>query len=99
MPNDESTEGYSLVSPKAVNLRDYPALPVQSTSLITTFGGASKKCPYSRSVVISEVSLCITVGRDLASSEHGNSVVIRELSLYPQSLLAKLTVLLILVRT
>ena len=30
---------------------------LQSTSLITTLGGASKKCPYSRSVVIPEVSL------------------------------------------
>ena len=32
---------------------------VQSTSLITTFGGASKKCPYSRSVIIPEVSLYV----------------------------------------
>ena len=29
--------------------------PVQSTSPITTFGGASEKCPYSRSVLITEV--------------------------------------------
>ena len=35
-------------------------LHVQSTSLITTLGGASKKkCPYSRSVVIPEVSLYV----------------------------------------
>ena len=33
---------------------------VQSTSLITTLGGASEKCPYSRSVVISEVSLYVS---------------------------------------
>ena len=32
---------------------------IQSTSLITTLGGASKKCPYSRSVVIPEVSLYV----------------------------------------
>ena len=32
---------------------------LQSTSLITTLGGASKKCPYSRSVVIPEVSLYV----------------------------------------
>ena len=30
---------------------------VQSTSRITTLGGASEKCPYSRSAVIPEVSL------------------------------------------
>ena len=30
---------------------------VQSTLRITTLGGASAKCPYSRSVVIPEVSL------------------------------------------
>ena len=34
-------------------------LHVQSTSLITTLGGASKRCPYSRSVVIPEVSLYV----------------------------------------
>ena len=28
---------------------------IQSTLRITTFGGASEKCPYSRSVLISEV--------------------------------------------
>ena len=28
---------------------------LQSTSPITTFGGASEKCPYSRSVLITEV--------------------------------------------
>ena len=33
---------------------------VQSTSLITTLGGASEKCPYSRSVVIPEVSLYVS---------------------------------------
>ena len=33
---------------------------VQSTSLITTLGGASKRCPYSRSVVIPEVSLYVS---------------------------------------
>ena len=38
------------------------------------------KCPYTRSLII-----CITVGRDFGSG-HGNAVVIRELSLYPQSL-------------
>ena len=32
---------------------------VQSTSRITTLGGASKKCPYSRSVVIPEVSVYV----------------------------------------
>ena len=32
---------------------------VQSTSRITTLGGASKKCPYSRSVVMPEVSLYV----------------------------------------
>ena len=32
---------------------------IQSTSLITTLGGASEKCPYSRSVVIPEVSLYV----------------------------------------
>ena len=32
---------------------------VQSTSLITTLGGAPEKCPYSRSVVIPEVSLYV----------------------------------------
>ena len=45
------------------------------------------KCRYTRSLIIimyySGMGLC---------SGHGNSVVIRELSLYPQSLLAKLTV-------
>ena len=41
---------------------------VQSTSRIKTLGGASEKCPYSRSVVIPEVPLydCITVGWDFA---------------------------------
>ena len=39
---------------------------LQSTSRITTLGGASEKCPYSRSVVIPEVPLCITVGCDFA---------------------------------
>ena len=34
---------------------------VQSTSLITTLGGASEKCPYTRSLI-----LCITVGWDFA---------------------------------
>ena len=34
---------------------------VQSTSLITTLGGASEKCPYSRSVVIPEVPLHVYV--------------------------------------
>ena len=46
------------------------------------------KCPYTRSLIVimchSWMGLC---------SGHGNSVVIRELSLYPQLLLAKLTVL------
>ena len=32
---------------------------IQSTSLITTLGGASKKCPYSRSAIIPEVSLYV----------------------------------------
>ena len=41
---------------------EYSELP-----LITTLGGgASKKCPYSRIVVIPEVSLCITVEKDFA---------------------------------
>ena len=35
------------------------AREIQSTSLITTLGGASKRCPYSRSVVIPEVSLYV----------------------------------------
>ena len=65
-------------------------LTVQSTLLITTLGGASKRCPYSRSVGIPEVSL-YSSGMGLCSG-HGNSVVVRELSLYSQSLLAKLTV-------
>ena len=41
---------------------------VQSTLRITTLGGASEKCPYSRSVVIPEVPSydCITVGWDFA---------------------------------
>ena len=47
---------------------------------------SSAKCPYTRSLII-----CITVRWEFFSG-HGNSVVIRELSLYPQSLLAKLTV-------
>ena len=64
---------------------------VQSTSLITTTGGASEKCPYSRSVVIPEVSLLCYSWMGLCSG-HEISVVIRELSLHPQSLLAKLTV-------
>ena len=68
---------------------------VQSTSLTTTLGGASEKCPYSRSVVIPEVSLHVYVsqldGTSLCSG-YENDVVIRELSLYPQSFLAKLTV-------
>ena len=34
----------------------YNHIHIQSTSLITTLGGASKRCPYSRSVVIPEVS-------------------------------------------
>ena len=33
---------------------------IQSTSLITTLGGASEKCPYSRSVVIPKVSLYVS---------------------------------------
>ena len=97
-------------------------LLVQSTLRITTFGRASEKCPYSRSVVIpgslivqstlrittfgrasekcrytrkSHYNICIQVNG--LCSGHGNSVVIRELSLYPQPLLAKLTVCLILV--
>ena len=43
------------------------------------------KCRYTRSLIMysSGMGLC---------SGHGNFVVIRELSLYPQSLLAKLTV-------
>ena len=32
---------------------------LQSTSLITTLGEASKRCPYSRSVIIPEVSLYV----------------------------------------
>ena len=32
---------------------------IQSTSLITILGGASEKCPYSRSVVIPEVPLYV----------------------------------------
>ena len=44
------------------------------------------KCPYTRSLIV-----CIQSGMGLCSG-HGNSVVIRELSLYPQSVLAKLTV-------
>ena len=32
---------------------------VQSTSRITTLGGASEKCPYSQSVVIPKVSLYV----------------------------------------
>ena len=32
-----------------------PQSRIQSTSRITTLGGASEKCPYSRSVVIPEV--------------------------------------------
>ena len=32
---------------------------LQSTLRITTLGGASEKCPYSRSVVIPEVSLYV----------------------------------------
>ena len=44
------------------------------------------KCRYNRSLIIMYYS-----GMGLCSG-HGNSVVIRELSLYPQSLLAKLTV-------
>ena len=64
---------------------------VQSTLRITTLGRASEKCPYSRSVVIPEVSLHVYRWNELCSG-HGNSVVVRELSLYPQSLLAKLTV-------
>ena len=32
---------------------------IQSTSLITTLGGASERCPYSRSVVIPEVPLYV----------------------------------------
>ena len=46
------------------------------------------KCRYTRSLIImyhSGMGLC---------AGHGNSVVIHELSLYPKSLLAKLTVLL-----
>ena len=66
-------------------------LSLQSTSLITTLGGGSEKCPYSRNVVIPEVSLCVTVGRDFALGMK-NYVAIRELSLYPLSLLAKSTV-------
>ena len=38
------------------------ALDIQSTSLITTHDGASKRCPYSRSVVIPEVSLYVLQG-------------------------------------
>ena len=44
------------------------------------------KCRYTRSLIIMYYS-----GMGLCSG-HGNSVAIRELSLYPQSLLAKLTV-------
>ena len=44
------------------------------------------KCRYTRSLIVMYYS-----GMGLCSG-YGNSVVIRELSLYPQSLLAKLTV-------
>ena len=45
------------------------------------------KCRHTRSLII----IMYYSGMGL-SSGHGNSVVISELSLYPQSLLAKLTV-------
>ena len=48
------------------------------------------KCRYTRSLIII-IILCIKVGRDFALGMD-YVVVIRELSLYPQSLLAKLTV-------
>ena len=44
------------------------------------------KCRYTQSLII-----CSTVGRSVASG-HGNPAVIRELFLYPQPLLAKMTV-------
>ena len=66
---------------------------VQSTWHITTLGGGASrkvslfaKCRYTRSLIIMYycwMGLC---------SGHGHSVVIREFLLYPQSLLAKLTV-------
>ena len=43
----------------ANKIRPLPWIHLQSTSLITTLGGASNKCPYSRSVVIPEVSLYV----------------------------------------
>ena len=64
---------------------------MQSTSLLTTLVGCQKGVlirkmslyPKSHYYVLHAMGLC---------SGHGNSVVIRELSLYQQLLLAKLTV-------
>ena len=39
--------------------RDMPLVRVQSTWRITTLGGASEKCPYSRNVLIPEVSFYV----------------------------------------
>ena len=39
------------------DVASYMYMHVQSTLRITTLGGASEKCPYLRSVLISEVSL------------------------------------------
>ena len=62
--------------------------------IILTLSGASEKCPYPRSVLITEVSLYVyRYRKNGLCSGHGHSVLIREMSLYPQSLLAKLTVL------
>ena len=88
--------GKSRISSSSDPLEKYSHL--QSTSCITTLGGASKRCPYSRSVVIPEVSFyglqwdgtllwawkVCRYSRIVVIS----AVVIRELSLYPQSLFA-----------
>ena len=66
-------------------------MEVESTLHITTLCEASEKCPNSRSVLTPEVSLYVYRQMGLCSG-HRQSVSFHELSLYQQSVTAKLTV-------
>ena len=67
---------------------------MQSTSLITTLGGRQKGVLIRKMLLYPKSHYNVLHGMGLCSG-HGNSVVIRELSLYQQSLLVKLTVCII----
>ena len=76
-----------------------PQQYLQSTSRISTLGRASEKCPYSRSLIIPEVSLYVLQLDGTLLWAWTILSFIHVLSLYPQSLLAKLTVLPCILKT